>query len=211
VLHQVVLAFEEILAEIRLEVVEEPLRLILEFVQFALLIVIVWVVAVGFGKRRGFVVNMLSERSERVSGEIEVASHAAENLALAQNTAREQVESADAAARQLLDTARADAEQIESTARTEADAEARRITERAESALATETEEMQLELREELVSIVAQATRSILNEKMSVSEQRALIESSILASIGPEDESKVSDNGSSRRRSKSAPRSGTAS
>ena len=210
-LHQVVLAFEEIFAEMRLEVAETPVRMIAELIQFVLLLVIVWVVAVGFGKRKGFVVNLLSERAERIDREIESASHAAENLSLAEKTSRELVDSTDAEAGRLLETARADAEQIEAAARAEADAEAQRIIERAESALATEMEEMRLELREELVSIVALATRSMLNETMSVPEQRELIERSIAVCLGSEAKPKVSDNGASRKRSRPATRSGTTS
>jgi len=211
VLHEVIVAFEEIFKEMGLEVTQEPVRMIAEITQFALLIGIVWVVAIGFGKRKGFVANLLSERAERTDRNLEIASRAPENLALAQKSATERIDSAETEARQLLEAAHADAEQIESTARAEADAEVSRITERAQSALTMETEEMHLELREELVSIVAQATRSILNEKMSVSEQRELIESSIAASLGAEPKPKVSDNGASHKRARPVSRSGSAS
>ena len=210
-LHEVIVAFEEIFKEMGLEVTQEPVRMIAEITQFALLIGIVWVVAIGFGKRKGFVANLLSERAERTDRNLEIASRAPENLALAQKSATERIDSAETEARQLLEAAHADAEQIESTARAEADAEVSRITERAQSALTMETEEMHLELREELVSIVAQATRSILNEKMSVSEQRELIESSIAASLGSGPQPKVPDNGESHKRVRPVSRSGSAS
>ena len=70
---------------------------------------------------------------------------------------------------------------------------------------------MRSELREELVTIVAQATRSILSEKMSVAEQRAAIEQAIVASLGGEAGPQVSDTGAARPRSRSAARTGTAS
>ncbi len=60
---------------------------------------------------------------------------------------------------------------------------AARIEERAESALATEQQEMLLELREQLVELVSSATRSIMNEKLTVSEQRTLIENTIVGSM----------------------------
>jgi F0F1-type ATP synthase membrane subunit b/b' len=211
VLHQVLVAFEEILAEMGLEVVENPVRMIAEIVQFVLLIGIVWVVAVGFGKRRGFVANLLSERYERIERDVERASHADENLSLAQANVRERSDTVAAEASRILAVGQADAERIESTACAEADAESSRILDRAKSALATETEEMHLELREELVTIVAQATRSILNEKMTVSEQRELIENSIVASLAAPDTPPAGKDPVPRKRVRAASRSGTPS
>ena len=42
---------------------------------------------------------------------------------------------------------------------------------------------MLLELREQLVDLVSSATRSIMNEKLTVSEQRTLIENTIAESV----------------------------
>jgi F-type H+-transporting ATPase subunit b len=206
VLHQVVVMFEEIYSEILHEYSAYPVRMIAEAVQFVLLIVIVWVVAMGWGKRKGFVANMLTERAERTDREIETASHAGEDLEIAEASARDRADRTQAEARMLVETARTDAEQLEATAREEADIEARRTTERAKTALATETEEMRSELREELVSIVAQATRSILSEKMSVAEQRTSIESAISASLGADASEHVQDNGAHKTRSRPTPR-----
>jgi len=207
VLHQVMLMFGEIASEMGHELSASPVRMIAEVVQFALLIAIIWVVAMGWGKRKGFVANMLAERAERTGREIETASHASGDLVSAEETARDCLAAADIEARRLVETARADAEQIEATACEEADAEARRTTERATEALASEMEEMRTALREELVSIVAQATRSILSEKLSVAEQRAAIESAIVASLGADASPPVQDNGARKTRSRPAPRS----
>jgi F-type H+-transporting ATPase subunit b len=163
-----------------------PVRMIAETVQFLLLIAIVWVVAMGFGKRKGFVANLLTERAERTSRQIEAASHAAEDLVSAESVARERLDAAQAEAAALMQSAQSDAERTEATAHEEADAEAKRTTDRAAAALVSEAEEMRGELREELVSIVAQATRSILSEKLSVAGQRSSIESAIVASLGGE-------------------------
>jgi F0F1-type ATP synthase membrane subunit b/b' len=73
--------------------------------------------------------------------------------------------------------------ELEASTRAEVDAECVRIHERAESALATERQEMVLELREQLVEMVSSATRSIMNEKLTSAEQRALIEGGILGSM----------------------------
>jgi F-type H+-transporting ATPase subunit b len=183
VLQQFITAVQEILAEMGAEVVAEPMRLVAEVAQFAILLAIVWVVAVGFGKRRGFVANMLAERADRIHHELELASHADADLAEAQATARMRLSEAQAECDGLLAAARADAEKLEADSRAQTDTEVARIAERTDSALATENDEMRLELREELVSVVAQATRSILNEKMTVTEQRDLIEDSIMHSL----------------------------
>jgi F-type H+-transporting ATPase subunit b len=186
VLHQALVMFQAIYTEIIYEYSHYPVRMLAEAVQFLLLIVIVWVVTMGWGKRKGFVANMLTERAERTSRQIEAASHAAEDLLLAEPAARERLDAAEAEARALVESAQVDAKRIEAAAREEVDAEARRTTERAASALVSEAEEMRAELREELVGIVAQATRSILSEKLSVAEQRISIEAAIVASLGGE-------------------------
>ena len=66
------------------EVTASPVRMIAEWLQFVLLIAIIWVVAMGWGKRKGFVSNLLSERAERIGRKLEISSHAEENLTLAQ-------------------------------------------------------------------------------------------------------------------------------
>jgi F-type H+-transporting ATPase subunit b len=186
VLEQVAVMFEEIALEIGHEFTAYPVRMAAEAVQFVLLITIVWVVAMGWGKRRGFVANMLAERAERTAREIEVASHSSRDLVVAKQIGGERLDAAAVEARNVVEAAEADAAQLDATSRDEADAEANRILERAQAALVSETEQMRAELREELVSIVALATRSILSEKLSVAEQRASIESAIVASLGAE-------------------------
>ena len=159
------------------------LRMVAEVVQFTILIAIVWVVAIGWGKRRGFVANMLVERKSRLHQRLDAASHAEQDLAHARQIASLKVRTANADARRTRADAKREAEQLEARAKADADAEAARITQRAETALATELAEMNLEIREELVDIVAQATRSIMNEKMTVAEQRKLIEDTIIANV----------------------------
>ena len=212
-LHQVVQMFEEIASEMAHEYSAFPVRMIAEVVQFVLLAAIVWVVAMGWGKRKGFVSNMLAERAEKMSGEIEVASHAGADLVQAEQTASERLEAAKDEARGLVEAAQADARQLETTVSEEAAAESQRIIERARAALATETEEMHAELREELVSIVAQASRAILSEKMSVAEQRVAIERAIVESIGAEPTPPTVGNNGSRKRARKhvVPQSGVAS
>lgn len=173
----------EIVVEIGAEVVHEPLRMVAEVVQFAVLIGIVWVVALGAGSRRGFVANMLAERQSRVDARLLSASTASKALQDSRREAASIARASRAKAREMITQAKKECTEIEETSRAETDAECSRIEERSESALQTEQQEMLLELREQLVDIVSSATRSIMNEKLTVAEQRTLIENTIVGSM----------------------------
>jgi F-type H+-transporting ATPase subunit b len=182
-LHAIAQAASQILAEIGGEIASSPLRFVAEIAQFALLVVIAWAVTLGFGKRRGFVANMLSERREALTVRIGRALDASETLAGAKRDAEKRLRSARAEARRILDEAGRDAEQSGRDACAQADTEAELVASRAASALQTERDEMQSDMRETLIDVVASATRSILDEQMTVSEQRELIESTIASSV----------------------------
>jgi F0F1-type ATP synthase membrane subunit b/b' len=161
VLERIAEMFGKIATDIGAEAVAAPMRIVAEVAQFAVLLTIVYVVAVGFGKRKGFVANMLTERRDSVAARIEAASHVDEVVAQAKHECSE----------------------IENAAHAETDADCSRIQERAESALTTEQQEMMLELREQLVELVSSATRAIMNEKLTISEQRTRIENTIVGSM----------------------------
>ncbi|NTU72137.1 MAG: ATP synthase F0 subunit B [Coriobacteriia bacterium] len=173
----------EIVAEMGTEVAHAPLRLVAEVLQFLVLVGIVWVVAFGFGKRKGFVSNMLTERERRIATHLTTATAADEALATATAEAEAAIRTAEARAHELTQDAATECAEVDAATRAEVDAECTRITERAESALATERQEMQLELREQLVELVSSATRSIMNERLTAAEQRELIEHSITSSM----------------------------
>lgn len=174
---------QEILHEIAAEVTAAPLRLVAEVVQFFLLVVLVWVVAIGFGKRRGFVTNMLLERRSTLAARIETASASEAELDHAKQLSSLQLRTARTEGRRILAEARRESAEIEAQAASEADAEAGRILDRAEEALQTELAEMHLNIREELVEVVSQATRAVMNERLTVPEQRRLIETAVLSSV----------------------------
>ena len=184
-LHAIIEAFRVILESMVEEVTSAPMRMVAEIVLFTVLAGIVWVVGFGFGERRGFVANMLSERRTKLGGCIEEALASEKVLADAKHDASEKERSARAEARRIVSEAKRDAEKTETDARADAEAEAGMVTKRAENALVMEREEMQLELRDRLVEAVASATRAIMDEQMTVSEQRTLIESAIAASVEP--------------------------
>lgn len=179
----VVAMCREIVAEIASEFAHEPMRVLAEVVQFALLAGAAWVVMFGFGKRKGFVANMLSERQSAIARRVERATHADEALADAKREAASLARDGRAQARDIVARAKQESSELEAAARAETDADCARIEERAEAALSTERQEVQLELREKLVDLVSSATRTILNEKLTVSEQRRLIEAAVSGSV----------------------------
>jgi F0F1-type ATP synthase membrane subunit b/b' len=185
----------EVAAELGVEITNAPMRMVAEVFQFVVLMVIIWVVAIGFGKRKGFVANMLTERQVALAARVESSSHAEKTLADSRHEAAAVIRSGRAKARAIVSEAKKECAEMEAAARAETDTECARISERAESALVTETQEMQLELREQLVDLVSSATRSIMNEKLTVSEQRTLIENTIMESVGRSGEA---DDGASR-------------
>jgi len=173
----------EILNEIGKDILASPLRMVAELVQFALLVGIAWVVAIGFGKRRGFVKNMVSERRQKIAEHLEDASHARDSLTEAQRAAEELLASATTEAAGVLDDAKRESAQAEEAERRSSEAEAARIVERAKTALANEQAQMQADLRDELVDLVSEATRSIMNEALTVAEQRERIEEAIVSGV----------------------------
>ncbi|HEY5541113.1 MAG TPA: hypothetical protein VIL41_06640 [Coriobacteriia bacterium] len=173
----------EILSEMGKEVVGSPLGMLAEVLQFIILVGIIWLVAFGFGKRRGFVANMLSERKAHVQTRLEEAHGADGRLADAMSAAHQREQAAAEEAERLVAEARRSAADSEQQARADADAEAARIVERAHAALVNERAQMQADLREQLIDLVSQATRSIMNEKLTVAEQRERIEDAIVAGV----------------------------
>ena len=117
--------------------------MVAEVAQFAILVGIAWVVALGFGNRKGFVSNMLAERKRRVDEHVAEAAVSDERLAAAKKAAEDRTRGAEEECRTVLEAARADAESSERETCDAADAEAQRIAERAETALANERMQMQ--------------------------------------------------------------------
>jgi F0F1-type ATP synthase membrane subunit b/b' len=189
----------EVLHEIVTEIGADPGTFVIEIVQFLVLLAIVYVVTFGFGRRKGMVANMLAERRHRVSERVERATHADEMLA----EAREQAAARTAAARHeagtILRQARASARASRRELRAAADAEAEAIRVRAQKVLEEERDEMRVEVRDRLVGVVAQATRSLLNEGLSPHEQRQLIQSIVSSEIDRLDATLAQESGAAVR------------
>jgi F-type H+-transporting ATPase subunit b len=173
----------EILNEIGHEIAAEPWNMVVEVAQFLILIAVIWIVALGFGKRKGFVTNMLSERQLRIQAQLAEAQGANARLDAAELAAGERERAAAEEAERLLSEATDGAARSAQQVRAESDSEAARIVDRARTALDNERAQMQADLREQLVELVSQASRSIMNEKLTVAEQRSRIEETIVAGV----------------------------
>ncbi len=175
---------QEIMTEVIGEITADPLGYLLELAQFAILVFLVYAIAIGIRGRRGVLTGMISDRAVKTSTRLSGVGHSTDELQHAKKLASLRVRTARADARQMLTDARREAAENELKVHGAVEAEAQRVIERVDEALATEEAEMQAEVREELVDLVAQATRQLLNERMSVGEQRRLIEEHVLSSIG---------------------------
>lgn len=173
----------EMFAEIAHEITADPTKFAVELVQFGIFVLLIKAVGFGFGKRKGMLTNMWARRLERLEARVEEASHAESSLGEARDRAKVRVAEARSAAARILLDARAEARTTLESSRATSAEESRALLARTEETLATELEEMHVEVRDKLVDLVAGATRSILSETYAASEQRALIQKAIIKGL----------------------------
>lgn len=166
------------------EVGGNPVKFGVEVVQFAILAAAFWFLAIGFGSRRGILVNAVDRRADETKADLALVESAPSIVESARMDAERIRTEADSEAEGLLREATMESESIRREAKDSADAESAAILERAEIAVQTEHAEMQAEVRDILVNVVADATRSVMNEQLSLPEQRDLIQHAILDSLG---------------------------
>jgi F-type H+-transporting ATPase subunit b len=186
----------ELFAEIGYEITSAPFKFVAELVQFVLLLTIIYAVAIGFGKRKGMLIGILDKRRESVAGRIERAGGAEAALAHAHEDADAMIAQAQTEAAAIVSQAQSGALAEAATARDAADAEAARVRKHAQDVMDNEFAEMHVEIRDQLVDLVAGATRSILNESLSAQEQRELIQDAVASGI---DRIEAAGSASSRR------------
>ncbi len=173
----------ELFHEIKLEIAANPTTIIIEVVQFVILITIIWVVAFGVGKRSGFVKNMLKERRVNIASDLEMADGSESALEAAKQKAVADVAEAQASAKKTLTEARRKAKTERTAGAAAADREVEALRDHAQQLLAMEHQEMLAEARERLLEVVGSATRHILSERISPAEQRALVQRAIMTTI----------------------------
>lgn len=174
----------ELFAEAFHEIAAEPITFVVELVQFVVLLFIVKAIAIGFGEREGMVVGMLKDRRERLRLALDDAASASEELDAARVAAADMLSRARSEARRVVTEARrsADSEAAEVLAAVEV--EAAEIEREVQETLAKERAEMLGGVHDQLVDLVTQATRQVLDEGYSPAEQRELIQKSVVESLG---------------------------
>jgi F0F1-type ATP synthase membrane subunit b/b' len=190
----------EILAQVAAEIGGNPARFAIELAQFGLLVGIAYVVLFGFGKRRGMLVNMLSERRRRVAAQVERIAGADGRLSDARREADAIVAEAKSEKTRVVRAARADARVRSKEARAGADSEALTIRARAAAILDEEEEAMRTEVRDRLVGVVAASTRALIGETLTPREQRELVGGVVSAGLDGLERSLVQRSPSGARR-----------
>jgi F-type H+-transporting ATPase subunit b len=165
------------------EIGAHPWTFVAEVVQFVVLMLVIKVVAFGWGERKGVVTNMLAERRAKIAKELEDA-----------RLARNEASTAGTRAERIRRLARREAAEVLIAARREAAEESARIVALADEDLAdirSEVEEtLDRERRElvggvddRLIDVVTAATRRVLDEGFSAAQQRRMIEDAIARSL----------------------------
>lgn len=178
----------EVIAELGTEIAHEVraewVTLLIELVQFGILVFIIKAVAFGMGKRTGMVTNMLSSRTQRIADRLQEAATREADAVEAPNRALEIVAQAQQAREFTLAEAHDMAAAERKRVLAEAEAQAAELAQQAEDTLVHEREEVLGGVRDVLLDVVAQSTRQVLDEGYSAGQQREMIESAILESLG---------------------------
>ncbi len=173
----------EVLQESLHEIQHAPLTFAIELVQFALLVFVIWVVAVGLGNRQGLLVKMLADRRDWVAAELEEASEREAEAASAPERAAQQRADAERRVEEIRADARQEAEREHTRILETAAEEVAEIERQAAEALERERSEALGGVQEQLVDVVTTAVRQILDEGFTPAQQRTMIQDAITKSL----------------------------
>ncbi|MFA5844143.1 MAG: hypothetical protein WC971_04850 [Coriobacteriia bacterium] len=173
----------ELFAEVGHEITADIGRFAVEVVQFLILVAAVWALTVGSSKRRGIITGRLADRRAALETRLEAAGRAEGALETARAEAQAARGAAEAQARQVVREARARAAALVKESHAVAEQRAVELEARAVEVLAAEHGDMQTEVRDRLIEVVADATRSIVNDQYTLPEQRALIQRAVIAGL----------------------------
>jgi F-type H+-transporting ATPase subunit b len=174
---------QAILEELMHVITHDPWHLIIELVQFAILLFIIKAIAFGIGKYRGIIPNTLEARQNRIREELETAAEQEQRAAEAPARAESIVAAAERERSVTLDAARREAERERERILAETIEEVAELEHQAEETLAHEREEVLDQVRDSLLDVVTAATRSVLDEGFTPAQQRTMIQEAILASV----------------------------
>lgn len=173
----------EVIAELTKEVIHEitvdpgPVVFLVEVVQFLILAGGIWLLA------KRLLVPMLERRREGVIQELDEAATAEERYAEAQREAIRIVAEAKQKAKERIREAKERAAASHEEVIAAAEEESVRIVEQARQTLKQEEDDAVATVHTKLVDLVTVATRNVLEEALSESERRDLVEKSVLSSL----------------------------
>lgn len=172
-----------ILEELWHTISHDPMHIVIELVQFAILIFIIKAIAFGIGSKRGIIPNSLDARQSRIRDDLERAVEQETRAADAPARVQAILEAAERERKTVLEGARREAERERERIEAERREEIAELERQAQETLAHEREEVLGSVRESLVDVVTTATRSVLDEGFTPARQRTMIQDAILASV----------------------------
>lgn len=168
---------QDLLREVLHEITAAPVRFAAEVAQ-SMLVVVVAVLA-----GRGIVAKRLTARRARIAAELEEAEAAERRWAGIREEARAVVAEAEQEAPAILRAARERAESERAASGAQIEGEAREIITRARDAVEAEKSRVVRETANRLIQLTADTTRRYLDEMLSESERRELMQRAILAGV----------------------------
>lgn len=159
------------------EVIVEPQAFLIEFVQAALLIGVVFY----FGSK--FVRRYFAKRRDRIADELNGAEAAEKEHEAAQRDAQRIVAQAQKDAEELLEAGRAaaEAERVNAVAAIERDAG--QLVSQAAAAIEAERTALTSRMCDQMVELVIVISKRYLGTAFTESEERALMQKAVLASL----------------------------
>lgn len=173
----------ELIKEILHEIASQPIRFMAEIIQFGLLVIIIKAIGFGFGEKKGMINNMLAERQAKIVSQLQEVEEAEKELIQAKENALSLLNAAQDEAKEIIEKAKQAAKQEELTASAAAEEEVAGIRQKAKESLDKEKAEALSGVHDQLVDLVTLATRQVLDEGFSPSEQRTLVQKAILSSL----------------------------
>jgi F-type H+-transporting ATPase subunit b len=169
---------EALLRDVIAEVASHPAQFIAEAVQALLLVGIVAWFARRWASRR------LAERRDRIGAALAEADAAEKECADLREQARSVAAQAEGEVPELLRAAREQATREHDAQVADADSKARDLVDQARRTVQAGKDGVSREASDRLVRLTTEVARRYLDEMLSESERRALIQKAILASLG---------------------------
>lgn len=173
----------ELLGEVGHEIAARPTGFAIEVVQFGIFIALVWFVAWGRRTRKGMFAKALDARRARVADELAEADEARQAAQEMLAGAGPLVEEARTQAAARLKEARAVARKDRVAILKAAEAEGEQALAQAAESLEHERAEALAGVHEQLVELITESTRQIMDQSIPPARQRELIQEAVAAGV----------------------------